>query len=176
LSSPDGGLGTRVDRVKVLSGTMFDPATPGVAVIGPRMAALEHLSPGDTVRVLGVPNGRDGTPDFRQAALLAFRVTGIVVLDTQVVATGSTNTQPTVLVSEPFSRTAQATAFSYGDEAAVRPRPGASMQAFIAAANQVAGRYGTADPPRGTGGKVDAVTLADSASPPPAAAAPPRCA
>jgi ABC-type antimicrobial peptide transport system permease subunit len=164
MSSPDGGLGTRVDRVKVLAGTMFDPATPGVAVINRQMAALEHLSPGDTVRVLGVPNGRDGTPDFRQAALLAFRVTGIVVIDTQVVASGSTNSQPTIMVSQPFSATAQAKASSYGDEAAVRLRPGTSVAAFIAAANKVAGRYGTADPPRGTGGKVDAVTLADQVS------------
>ena len=159
ISSPDGGLGTRVDRVKVLSGAMLNPATPGVAVVDQQMAALEHLAPGDTVRVVGVPNNpRTGTPDFSQAATLTFRVTGVVAFDSQVVTTASNSALPTVLASTPFSATPLAGQLSYGDEAAVRLRPGASLSQFVAGANALAARY------HATRGQVDAVSLADQVS------------
>jgi hypothetical protein len=160
MASPDGGLGTRVDRVKVVRGAMFDPATPGVAVVDQQMAAREHLAPGDAVRVLAVPNDpKTGTPDFSKATMLAFRVTGIVVFDDQVVSTASASAEPTVLVGARSAVAVQAATPSYGDEAAVRLRPGASMSQFVAGADALAARYRHA-----TTGQVDAISMADQVS------------
>ena len=138
---------------------MFDPAIPGVAVVDQQMAAIEHLAPGDTVRVTGVPNDqKTGRPDFSKASALTFRVTGVVMFDSQVVTTAANSALPTVLASTPFSATPLAGQLSYGDEAAVRLRPGASLSQFVAGANALAARY------RATGGQVDSVSLADQVS------------
>ena len=61
LASPDGSLGTTVDRVKVLQGRMFGPGTAGEAVIDPQLAAREHLRPGDTLHLVGDPVQRRRT-------------------------------------------------------------------------------------------------------------------
>ena len=154
-SSPDGVLGSRVDRVKVLSGRRYDPARPGEAMIDQEMAAAEHLKPGGTVRVLGVPtNPKTGLPDFGEAVTLSFTVTAIVAFDPQLVLAGGGDIQPTVLVSSPFAKTPLAAALSYGDEAAVRLRSGASMTRLIADASALARRYPD------THGKIDVINPA----------------
>ncbi len=160
-SSPDGALGIAVDKVKVLSGALYDPARPGEAMIDPRLASLEHLRPGGTLRLAGIPNGPDGSPDYGKAVPLAFTVTAIVVFDNQVVRTGTNAAEPTALLSSPFAATAAARSMTFGDEAAVRLAPGASQAAFVAAASQLAKRYtGTAQRP-GTAGSVLDFSLAD---------------
>ena len=105
-SSPDAGYGTRVDRVRVLAGRLFDPHAAGQAMIDQDMAAAEHLKPGGTVRVLVVPNDSvTGTPDFAKAVPVAFLVTAVVAFDPQIeIADGGYNS-PTVLASAPFSAT-----------------------------------------------------------------------
>ena len=154
-SSPDGVLGSRVNRVKVLSGRRYDPARPGEAMIDQEMAAAEHLKPGGTVRVLGVPtNPKTGLPDFGEAVTLSFTVTAIVAFDPQLVLAGGGDIQPTVLVSSPFAKTPLAAALSYGDEAAVRLRSGASMTRLIADASALARRYPD------THGKIDVINPA----------------
>ena len=154
-SSPDGVLGSSVDRVKVLSGRRYDPARPGEAMIDQQMAAVEHLKPGDTVRVLGVPLGqKTGTPDFTKAVALSFTVTAIVAFDPQLVLAGGGDIEPTVMVSPPFAATPQASELAVGDEGAVRLRPGASTIRFIADATALARRYPA------TGGKVDVISPA----------------
>ncbi|HEX4398562.1 MAG TPA: hypothetical protein VH136_13070, partial [Trebonia sp.] len=154
-SSPDGILGTSVDRVKVLSGRRYDPARPGEAMVDQQMAAIEHLKPGDKVRVLGVPlNPKTGAADFTQAVTLRFTVTAIVAFDPQLVLAGGGDIEPTVLVSSPFAATPLASKLEVGDEAAVRLRPGASMSRFIADASALAARY------RDTSRKVDVVNPA----------------
>jgi ABC-type antimicrobial peptide transport system permease subunit len=141
-SSPDGILGTSVDRVKVLSGRRYDPARPGQAMIDQQMAAVEHLKPGSTVRVLGVPlDPKTGAPDFTQAVTVSFTVTAIVAFDPQLVLAGGGDIEPTVLVSSPFAATPLASKLEVGDESAVRLRPGASMSRFIADASALAARY-----------------------------------
>ena len=55
LASPDGTYGATVDRVKILQGRMFSPGAAGEAVIDPQLASMEHLAPGDTLHLLGIP-------------------------------------------------------------------------------------------------------------------------
>jgi putative ABC transport system permease protein len=154
-SSPDGVLGTSVDRVKVLSGRRYDPARPGEAMIDQQMAAAEHLQPGGTARVLGVPlDPKTGAPDFGKAVALSFTVTAIVAFDPQLVLAGGGDIQPTVMISSPFAATPAAATLSVGDEAAVRLRHGASMTRLIADASTLARHYPD------THGKVDVINPA----------------
>lgn len=141
-ASPDGTMGVTADRVKVLSGALFNPAAAGQAMIDQRLAALEHLKPGGTLHLTGVPNGGNGLPDLHRAIPLTFTVTAVVAFDTAIVPSGQYGTEPTVLLSAPFTRTSAAHSLSYGDQAAVRLRPGARMMtAFLKAANTLAVRY-----------------------------------
>ena len=162
ISSIDDTYGVRVDRVRVLSGHLFDAAAAGQAMVNQAMAAAQHLRPGGTVRVLGVPNDpKAHTPDYAKAAILTFRVTAIVALDPQMDLTDGGYGAPAVMVSAPFGATPFAGQITYGDEAAVRLRPGASMDKFIAAASALAVQYkGTTRHP-GTGGRIDVISPAD---------------
>ena len=104
MSSPDHGVGLRHDKVKVLQGRPYDPDTPGQAMIDPQLAALEHVGPGGTLRLFGVPNDpKTGSPDFTKRVPMSFRVTAVVVFDNQIVpiggGSGSGNIEPTALVS-----------------------------------------------------------------------------
>jgi len=53
MASPDRALGVSTDRVKILQGRMSSRGAVGQAVIDPRLAAVEHLRPGDTLHLLG---------------------------------------------------------------------------------------------------------------------------
>jgi ABC-type antimicrobial peptide transport system permease subunit len=150
LASSDGSLGTTVDRVKVLQGRMFGPAADGEVVIDPGTAAREHLAPGDALRLVATPyldaNG-DIDPAKSQVPL-TFRVAAIGVFDDQVVPTTSTSSEPRILLSPGFSRTALATraygskgSIDYLEQAYVRLRPGSNPDAFQAAAQALASRY-----------------------------------
>jgi ABC-type antimicrobial peptide transport system permease subunit len=155
FSSPDGTLGLSADRVKLVQGRMFSPESHAEAVIDRQLADLEHLRPGGTLHLLGVPNDpRTGSPEVRLAVPLAFRVSAIAVFDTQIVPATTTSSGPTVLLSPSFSRTHAARAFFYGEQAGVRLRPGASMPAFLRAASTLAKRYPAT-------GSLLAVNLAD---------------
>jgi len=150
LASSDGSLGTAVDRVKVLRGQMFGAGTSGEAVIDPGTAARLHLAPGDTLHLIATPyldaNG-DIDPAKSQVPL-AFRVAAVGVFDDQVVPTTGNSSEPRILLSPGFTRTALATraygskgSIDYLAQAAVRLRPGAAAAAFIAAAQALATRY-----------------------------------
>lgn len=52
VASPDGRLGTTIDRFRILRGRAFDPAVPGEAVVGFAAADRLGLKLGDTVSVL----------------------------------------------------------------------------------------------------------------------------
>lgn len=160
-ASPDATMGVTADRVKVLSGTLFNPAAAGQAMVDQRLAALEHLKPGGTLHLTGVPNGANGLPDLHRTVPLTFRVTAVVAFDTAIVPSGQYGTEPTVLLSAPFTRTKVAQDLTYGDQAAVRLRPGAGMPAFLKAANTLAVRYAGTDSHPGTGGQLNVVSLAD---------------
>ena len=142
LSSPDGALGVSVDRVKILQGQIFGPRARGEVVIDPQLASLEHLRPGGTLHLLGIPsNPKTGNPEFSQAVPLAFRVAAIAVFDTQIVPTNTTLGQPIALLSPAFSATRAARSLVSNDGAGVRLRPGASMTAFLQDAETLAKRY-----------------------------------
>lgn len=141
LRSPDGTLGVAADRVKVLQGRMFGPRSPGEAVIDQQLAAAEHLRPGQALHLLAIPsNAKTGSPELRQAIPLSFRVSAIGVFDTQIVPATETNSEPTALLSPPFSGTRAAASSGYGIQTGLRLRPGASMTAFLSAAASVARR------------------------------------
>ncbi|MGB6618672.1 MAG: FtsX-like permease family protein, partial [Trebonia sp.] len=145
MSSPDHGVGLATDKVKVLQGRPYDPDTPGQAMIDPQLAALEHVGPGGTLRLVGVPNDpKTGSPDFTKRVPMAFRVTAVVVFDNQIVpiggGSGSGNIEPTALVSS-FPVSGAAGAMSYGNEAQIRLRPGATVDSLSRAATALAKRY-----------------------------------
>ena len=144
MSSPDHTYGVGTDKVKVLRGRQFDPDAPGQAMIDSQLAALEHVGPGGTLRLYGVPNDPDGTPDFARRVALSFRVTAVIVFDTQVVpiggGSGSGNIEPTALVSS-FPVPGAVTTMSYGNEAAIRLRPGATVDSLTRSATALAKRY-----------------------------------
>ena len=156
LSSPDRTLGVSADRVKILQGQLFNPGAAGQAVIDQELASLEHLQPGGTLHLLGIPNNpKTGNPEFGQAVPLAFRVTAIAVFDNQVIPTTETNSEPMALLSPSFTATRAARSFYYDTQAGVRLRPGASMTGFLQAASALAKRYPA------TGGSIVVVNLSD---------------
>jgi ABC-type antimicrobial peptide transport system permease subunit len=158
ISSPDHAMGVSADRVKVLAGRPFDPQQAGQAMIDPQLAALEHVGPGGTLRLLGVPNNPNGTPDFARRVPVSFLVTAVVVFDTQVVpidgGSGSGNSEPTALVSS-FPVPGAVTTMSYGNAANVRLRPGATVASLMRAATALAQRY------KDTGGQILTISEAD---------------
>jgi hypothetical protein len=106
FASPDDTFGVSVDRVKMLQGAMPDPGAANQVVIDPTLAATEHLRPGSTLRMTGIPYGpcsEGAQPDLALAFPLWFRVTGIALFDDQVVPTTATNEQPRVLLTPAFS-------------------------------------------------------------------------
>ena len=156
LSSPDGRFGISADRVKILAGRPFNPRAAGQAMVNQRLAEQEDLRPGGVLRLLLIPsNPRTGAPEPRLASLRTFRVSAVVIFDTQVVPGVGMNAEPTALLSPPFTATAAAGRASYGIQAGVRLRPGASMGKFLAAAAALAKRYPA------TGGRVVFVSLAN---------------
>jgi ABC-type antimicrobial peptide transport system permease subunit len=156
LSSPDRTWGISIDRVKILQGQVFNPGTAGQAMIDPQLASLEHVQPGGTLHLLGIPsNPKTGSAEPNQAVPLVFRVTAIVVFDTQVVPTNLSFSGPMALLSAPFSATRAAQSFFIGEEDAVRLRPGGSMTGFLQAASALAKRYPT------TTGQLEVINLSD---------------
>jgi len=149
LASADGSLGTAVDRIKVLQGRMFGPGTASEAVIDPQLAAAEHLAPGDTLRLTAIPYLQDQELDpARSQVPLTFRVAAIGLFDDQVVPTTGNSSEPRILLSPGFARTALASraygstgSIDYLAQADVRLRPGADPAAFIAAAQALSAKY-----------------------------------
>jgi ABC-type antimicrobial peptide transport system permease subunit len=140
-ASPDGRMGSRIDRVKVLAGRFLDPADPRSAVIDQQMAADEHVAPGGTVRLFVVPNDRHGNPLLSRAYPVTFHVAGIVLFDNEVVPAVS-GAYPTALLSPAFLRTAVARRVSNSGEGAfVRLRPGVAVAAFLRQASALAHHY-----------------------------------
>jgi ABC-type antimicrobial peptide transport system permease subunit len=154
-ASPDGRMGVSVDRVKVLAGRLFDPGDPRAIMISQKIADEEHVRPGGTAVLAGVPNDERGNPDLRRAFPLRFRVSAIVLFNSQV-APAVTGESPAALLSPAFLRTAEGRRLSEsGSEAFVRLRPGASATGFARAASALADRYPA------TGGKITAISTAD---------------
>jgi putative ABC transport system permease protein len=140
-ASPDGRLGVTTDRVKIMTGRFLDPADPRSLVIDQHLADEEHVAPGGTVRLLGIPNDRHGNPLVSRAFPVTFRVAGIVVFDNQIVPAVA-GAYPTALLSPAFLRTAIARRVpNSGDAAFVRLRAGLSPAVFLRQANALAARY-----------------------------------
>ena len=149
LASSDGSLGTTVDRVKVLHGRMFGLGAAGEAVIDPGTAARLHLAPGDTLHLAAIPYLKNQEMDPAKLQVpLTFQVAAVGLFDDQVVPTTGTSSQPRILLSPGFTRTAMAArpygsagSIDYLAQADVRLRPGADPAAFTAAAQALASRY-----------------------------------
>jgi ABC-type antimicrobial peptide transport system permease subunit len=145
-SSPDGSYGQAVDRVKITAGRMFADGTADEAVVDPQLAAMEHLRPGDTLRLLAVPPNGNGDTDLSLAFPVDVRVTGIGVFGDQVVPVTATASEPLVLLSPGFTRIKKVSSVFYLAQAAVRLRPGVSPAAFITAAKALELKYPQAQP------------------------------
>jgi ABC-type antimicrobial peptide transport system permease subunit len=163
ISSPDGRWGISVDRVKVLAGTLFNPAASGLAMVDQQFARQEHLLPGSIVRVGGIKttstNGQP--PDYSHPIPLSFRVTAIVAFPDQIVPTGQDTSAPTMLVSTPFGATRVAPLINDGDEAAIGLRPAQSAAAFEGAAARLARKYPATAAQPGAPGAIEVVSLSD---------------
>jgi hypothetical protein len=85
-------------------------------------------------------------------------VSAVVAFDTQIVPGAGSSSGPTALLSPPFTATAAARQATYGIQAGIRLRPGASMGRFLSAAAALAKKYPA------TGGKVDIVSLSGEAA------------
>ena len=72
-------------------------------MVDQQLASLEHLTPGGTLRLYGVPSAPSGAPEYSKAVTLTYRVTAIVAFDDEIVPTGTNNAVPTALVSWPFA-------------------------------------------------------------------------
>jgi ABC-type antimicrobial peptide transport system permease subunit len=155
ISSPDGAMGVTVDRAKILAGRLYDPKAPGQAMVDQQLAGLEHLTPGSTLRLYGVPSAPSGRPEYDKAVTLTYRVTAIVVFDDEIVPTGTNNASPTALVSWPFAAAPVAVSLANGYEGAVRLTPGASQAAFSSAAQNLARHYPD------TAGNIITINLSD---------------
>ena len=147
-------MGVDGDRVKILQGRLFSPRAAGQAVIDQKLADLEHLRPGGVLHLVAIPeNPQTSAPEVQRAVRLAFRVSGIVLFDTQIVPATATNALPTALLSPSFANNPRFARFSYGTFAGVRLRPGASMAVFLQDAAVLGNRYHT--------GGVDNITMSD---------------
>ncbi len=139
FSSPNDSFGVTGDRVRILSGRVFDPADPHAVMVDQQLATREHLRPGSTLRLYLVPGS--SVPRPSRAREMSFQVTAIVVFDTQIVPASKVNAEPMALLSPQFARTPLALSASYGTQAGVRLRPGASAQSVLYAATVLARRY-----------------------------------
>jgi hypothetical protein len=129
------------DRVRVLAGSLFNPADPRSAMVDSELAARDHLKPGSLLHLLGIRGALSNAPDLAHPVALTFRVSAIVAFDDQVVPSGPVYAEPRVMLTPAFTASAVAASFKSGEYAGVRLRTGVSLAAFERAARSVAGRY-----------------------------------
>lgn len=147
VASPDGAMGFSTDRVTVVAGQLFNPNDPRAVMIDRQLAAQEHLRPGSTLRLLGVPSTpktcppASGAPGPQRPAPLAFKVSAVVGFDDLVVPGPGLSGAPRVLLSPAFWRDGTGQRFGPGDYAGVRLRPGASLASFVRRSALLARRY-----------------------------------
>jgi MacB-like periplasmic core domain/FtsX-like permease family len=151
----DGTYGVTDDRVKVLSGHVFNPADPHAAMIDQQLASRLHLRPGGTLHLLVVPNAPvTGSPELQKAVAVSFRVSAIVVFANQIVPATPDDAEPTALLPTPFTRIPVAAQANNGYLAGVHLAPGANRLAFERAASATAQRIVGRQQPNGSGGFV----------------------
>jgi hypothetical protein len=139
--SPDGATGISVDRVRVVSGRLFNARDASAVMIDEKFASSYHLHPGSTLSVLAyrqsATHQRQGRP-----VRLAFTVSAVVTFDDEVVPATRALAEPAALLSPGFARTAAAQSYNPGGGAAnVLLRPGASEAAITRAAKALGTRY-----------------------------------
>ena len=103
IGSYDAAPRATADRVRVIAGTLFDPADSGDAMVDSQLAAREHLVPGSTLHLLGIRGAMSNAPDLAHPVRLTFRVTAIVAFDDQVVPSGPVYSEPRVLLTPAFA-------------------------------------------------------------------------
>jgi hypothetical protein len=151
--SPGDRYGVAMDRVKILQGHPFDIRDQRSVMVDSALAQREHLQPGGTLRLVGIPTDPQGNPDLVHVIPLSFRVSAIVVFDDQVVAANRFNAYPTALISPAFLETRQAKEVLGADGAAFRLHPD-TKSAFVREAEALVPRFPAA------GGQVFVADLA----------------
>ncbi len=152
FASPDGRLGTAVDRVKILAGQPLNPADPRAVMVNQQMASMQHTGPGGTIRLFAQASGQGR----HGPAAVRFRVAAVAVFNSQIIPAVSGG-HAIALISPAFLRHARAAGLTDGYAALVRLTPGADAARFLRRAQALAGRY------PGTG-KISAVFAADAAA------------
>jgi Na+-transporting methylmalonyl-CoA/oxaloacetate decarboxylase gamma subunit len=126
------------NKVKVLQGRFFDPHDPRPAMVDEQLAHRDHLRPGSTLHLLGVPNDAQGNPDASRAFPMSFRVSGIAPFDDQIVPANRANGYPRALLTPAFFRVPAYAGLHGSDAGAITLRTGASRAAFLRQANSLA--------------------------------------
>jgi hypothetical protein len=153
----DGRFGTSVDHVKVLQGTMYSPDDADEVMVDLQVAQRYHLRAGDRLQLLDVPLGATGVPEVSGARHLSFRVTAVVMFDSQIVPVSATDRAPEILLTKAFADKDAPLPTVSADGAYVRLRQGTNIAAFDRQANQLSMRYATAT----TGGALFEADLSD---------------
>ena len=137
----DGGLGTSVDRPKILQGRRPRPGQAGEVMVDPRLAHRLHLRPGSEFPLLGGPPDAQGNLDPSRSARMTFRVAAIVVFANQVVPVNRDDDQPEILLTPAFYDTVLRSAGAPADGAYIRLRRGTSLTAFRRGIEALRPRY-----------------------------------
>ena len=157
-ASIDGAWGHTIDRVKVVAGAFSDLGDPRSVVVDRQLAAKLRLRPGSALRLLDIPNDAHGNPDVAHAIPLTFRVSGVAIFDFQIVPSTHENSQPRVLMTPAFYRTARGRSLAFVNDAVVRLRSGTPTATFARDANALAARFPE------TGDGIDVVSRVDEAA------------
>jgi ABC-type lipoprotein release transport system permease subunit len=144
-AAADGAFGNRVERPRLTSGRLPDPAAPYEVVADRNAARTLGLHTGSTIRV-AVARATEELPNVARDPVISLRVVGVGTTRDSVIAVNALAVQPTLVAGPAFTRRFGSEYHAF-DGAYVTLQPGASRAAFVSAAQAVAER----DPQTGGG-------------------------
>jgi ABC-type antimicrobial peptide transport system permease subunit len=153
-ASPDGRLGTGVERPKITAGRLPRPSDATEVLADLTSARLLHLHPGSRLPVR-IARRQEELPS-RHDPEVTLRVVGIGVTRDNVVSVNALATAPTLLATPAFTRRFGPDHYAF-DGAEVTLAPGTSKSAFSTDAQAVARRLPE------TGGNLEVADESDQA-------------
>jgi ABC-type antimicrobial peptide transport system permease subunit len=153
-ASPNGRLGTGVERPKITAGRLPRPSEVSEVLADRTSAQLLHLHPGSRLPVR-IASRQEELPS-RHDPEVTLRVVGIGVTRDNVVSVNALATAPTLLATPAFVHRFGPDHYAF-DGAEITLTPGASKSAFSAAAQAISRRLPE------TGGNLQVADEADQA-------------